>query len=140
MDYGRNVMKMNRNHIWLLLPVLILAAGSVFAKQHDVTECGTVIDEPGKYRVMNDMSCAPDVSGVEIIASDVKLDLRGYTISCDTSGKYPVGAVVILGENVRVRNGTASGCDDGIVLWFSVGARVSKMNLEIISTAGSHCS
>jgi len=140
MDNGRNVMKMNRNHIWLLLPVLMLAAGSVFAKQHDVTECGTEIDQPGKYRLMNDMSCAPDVSGVWITAPDVTLDLRGHTISCDASGDELVAAVIIGGdvdppsqmflENVRVRNGTASGCDDGILLWFSVGAKVSKMNLE----------
>ena len=133
-------MKMSRNHIWLLLPVLILAAGSVFAKQHDVTECGTEIDQPGKYRLMNDMSCAPDVSGIWITAPDVTLDLRGHTISCDASGDELVAAVIIGGdvdppsqmflENVRVRNGTASGCDDGILLWFSVGAKVSNMNLE----------
>ena len=131
-------MNMSRNHTWLLLPVLILVAGSVFAKQIDITECGTVIDEPGKYRVMNDLLACPFAEGgVIILASDVTLDLRGHTISCelDPAGLIPAGGVIVgwfVGgvQNVRIHNGTVTGCDDGILLAFTDGVRVMKMNLE----------
>ena len=130
-------MNMSRNHTWLLLPVLILVAGSVFAKQNDVTECGTVIDKPGKYRVMNDiLDCTPYEDGVLILTSDVTLDLRGHTISCARDPSVaPVGAVIVgwsVGDvqNVLIRNGTVIGCDDGILLGFTDGVKVTKMYME----------
>jgi len=149
MNYWRNVMRINRNHIWLLLPVLILAMGSVFAKQnkmkqYDITECGTVINEPGMYKVKNDLlDCPPTVpatatepeipgEGVVILASDVTLHLQGHTISCEqgyTAGIL-VGWLVEGIHNVVVRNGTVSGCDDGIVLGYTDNVTVKKMHLE----------
>ena len=134
-------MRINRNHIWLMLPVLILAMGSVFAKQndmkqHDITECGTVISEPGKYNIKNDLlDCSPAGGGVLIMTSDVTLDLKGHTISCKQDPSELAGAVIIgwpVGgfENVVVRNGTVSGCDDGILLWFTDNVTVTRMHLE----------
>ena len=129
-------MKMNRNHIWLLLPVLILAAGSVFAKQHNITECGTEIDQPGKYRLMNDLlDCPAPKAGVLIGASDVTLDLRGHTISCEQIVSMQAGVDVLWFENVRIRNGTVTGCDGGVVLFYSDNARVTKMSMSGNSSA-----
>ncbi len=131
-------MKKHGNYFLIFLPILLLVAGSVLAgPKHkapkNVTECGTIIAGPGKYKVVNDLACDPGEMGIKILASDVKLDLRGHTISCDT----PERSGVIVGDfgdpevfsNVRISNGTVSGCGVGVLLIFTDGARITKMSL-----------
>ena len=131
-------MKTSRNHIWLLLPVLILAAGSVFAKQHNVTECGTFLTEPGKYKLVNDLlDCPGPVDGIVILGSDITLDLKGHEITC--AGDTFIGGVVVVGtpeavvRNVTVKNGHVSNCFDGIVILMTEDSKITK-----ISSTGNH--
>lgn len=111
--------------------LLILAAGTVLAgPPQPVSECGTVINAPGKYRLMNDLlDCTAPNQGVVIEAPDVTFDMRGHTISCDADATEElVGAVLVFDvSNVRIRNGSVFGCDDGILLWGTDGAQVTKM-------------
>ena len=128
-------MKPGRIVIWMFLPVLLLAVGSVLAAPPQaISECGTVITEPGKYRVVNDLACAPGDMAVRILASDVMLDVGGHTISCDT----PDRSGLIVGDgwlpevfsNVRIRNGAVNGCAVGVLIWFADGVRVTNMSFS----------
>ena len=128
-------MNMSRNHTWLLLPVLILVAGSVFAKQFDVTECGTVIDKPVKYRVMNDiLDCTPWEDGVVILTSDVTLDLRGHTISCARDPSVaPVGNLITDGFFGIMLYGVEESAvpPDDPVIWPVASGNLVKHNMAL---------
>ena len=120
----------------LIAVALVLVAGTALAKPPiPVSECGTVITEPGKYRVTQDLFCLPDQRGIQIFASDVTLDLKGHTITCDTSGEERVGGVVIgdfsepdvVLDNVWVKNGTVTGCNDGVIFLYSQSGKATKI-------------
>jgi parallel beta-helix repeat protein len=113
---------------------LVLVAGAAMAKPPvPISECGTVVTEAGKYRVTQDLNCGPDQQGIEVLASDVTVDLRGHTINCDASGEFLVGAVLVgdyfdptfVLENVTVKNGTVSGCDDAVIYFFTRGGKIT---------------
>jgi parallel beta-helix repeat protein len=116
----------------MFLPALLLAAGSVLAAPPQlVTECGTVITEPGNYLLANDLVGCPD-SGVSIFSSDVTLDLKGYTISCADNG-LRLGGVMAWGtedaflQNVTIKNGGVTGCSDGILFAYVEDSKIWKM-------------
>jgi parallel beta-helix repeat protein len=125
-------MKMRENYFWITLPALMLAAGSLLAgPPQAVTECGTFITEPGKYRLVNDLVDCP-VSGVEILSSDVTLDLMGYTVSCAYNGLRN-GGVMAWGEpgapvrNVKITNGQVTGCSDGVLIAWAEDSKITKI-------------
>ena len=116
--------------------VLVLVAGTALAKPPiPISECGAVITEPGKYQVTQDLFCLPDQQGIQIFASDVTLDLKGYTITCDTSGEERVGAVLIgdffdpdfVVEDVWVKNGTVSGCNEAVIFFYGQSGKATQI-------------
>jgi parallel beta-helix repeat protein len=112
------------------LPVLMLVAGYALAgPPQAVTDCETYITEPGMYFLANDLVECEDV-GVLILASDVTLDLKGYTVSCADNGLRTGGVIAGLSvpvSNVTVRNGGVTGCADGIVLAWAEDSKITKM-------------
>jgi len=119
---------------WLLVPLFLLAAFPVFAgPPQAVDSCPYYIDEPGKYRLTKDLlDC---IGGVGIIASDVTLDLKGHTISCAESTARSGGVWTGIDRNdefvpvhnVKITNGTVTGCSDGILLAVAEDSKVTKM-------------
>ena len=134
-------MKKHGNYFLILLPILLLVAVSVLAapKQagpkhgapKDVTECGTVLAEPGNYKLAHDLLDCPG-GGIQIVGSDIKLNLKGHKISCAENG-LPTSGVIVwsLSEgmisNVTVKNGHVSNCRDGIVLVQTEDSKVMNM-------------
>jgi parallel beta-helix repeat protein len=112
-------MNMQKN-FWNFLPALLLLAGTVAAGNTPVTECGTVLTEPGNYKLANELLDCPG-DGVAIMGSDIRLDLKGHEISCG-DGVSPVAGILVLGNeenavrNVTVSNGRVSNCNDGVLL------------------------
>ena len=49
-----------------------------------ITDCGTVISEPGRYFLANDLKECLD-SGISITVSHVEIELRGHTIQADSN-------------------------------------------------------
>jgi hypothetical protein len=100
-----------------------------------ISDCGTVIIEPGKYVVTQDLFCAPDQWGIEVLASEVTVDLQGHTITCDASGEVDVAAVFVgnfsgttfVTEDVWIKNGTVAGCDNAIVFWYGQSGKATKI-------------
>lgn len=113
------------------LAVLISVTGMAWAGDETVTDCRTIIDQPGHYSVANDILDCPE-GGVTIVSSDVVLDLKRHEISCINNGEF-IGGVVVLGtpdtpvRNVTVKNGYVSNCADGIVLQDAEGCLVTGM-------------
>ena len=73
-------MKIHKFCLWALLPVLLLMAGSAVAGVQHITQCGTVIDEPGSYKLKNDLLDCTEI-GITNSSSDVKLDLMNHEIT-----------------------------------------------------------
>jgi len=128
-------MKILKPRVWALLPVLFLMAGDALGGVQRITECGTVIDEPGTYKLKSDLIGCPE-GGIEISSSNVKLDLMNHEISC--SGGFAGIAVAGSSEeplrNVTIKKGHVSNCPYGIVLIFTEASKIMKMtssgNLE----------
>ena len=127
---------MRRSYRFAIASVLVLIAGVALARPPvPVSECGTTISEPGKYRLVNDLVDCTE-NGVTITGSDIVLDLDGHSISCDTDG----GLLRLVGvfvwswmdwstiSNVTVKNGHVSDCADGILLAFTKDSKVKKMS------------
>jgi parallel beta-helix repeat protein len=127
-------MKKHVNYFLILLPILLLVAGSALADpkkagpnhgaSKNVTECGTVLTEPGNYNLVNDLLDCSN-GGVWIAGSDITLNLKGHEISCvDAGGDLPTAASGVYAEdpsgamlrNATIKNGYTSNCHDGIVL------------------------
>jgi len=119
------------------LAVLLLAAAPALAgKPVPISECGTKVYDPGKYFVTQDLYCDAGQQGIEVFSSDVTVNLKGHTITC-AQGAGWVGAVLVGGfdgddvydglTNVRVKNGTVSGCNDGVIFFFTESGEISKI-------------
>jgi parallel beta-helix repeat protein len=142
-------MKKHVNYFLILLPILLLVAGSALADPKkakagpnhgapkNVTECGAVLTEPGNYKLVNDLlDCS---EAVWIAGSDIALNLNGHEISCaDEIGEEAYSGIFVSppGEpgdddwgdvtfsNVTIKNGTVSNCHDGIVLVLTEDSKV----------------
>ena len=122
-------MKIRENYFLMLLPILLFAASFALAEPKNkgpnygskvVTECGTILTEPGNYKLIDDLLDCPG-NGIEIVGSDIVLNLHGYEIAC-ADNDLEVGGVIVYStseamvRNVTIKNGYVSNCRDGIVL------------------------
>ena len=84
---------------------------------HDFTAvvCGDVLTASGTYVLTADLVC--DAPAVVILATHVRLDLRGYSITnaLPISDEDQAG-VVVAGTDVHVVNGTVSGFGLGVLI------------------------
>ena len=79
---------------------LARGGGSVKGGPVPITACGTIITEPGKYRLTTDLlGCG--VNGITIHSSDVTLHLGGHTIS-HAGGPSGTGLAVLNVSNVSI--------------------------------------
>lgn len=113
-------------------PLLLLTwAIPAAAANRPVSSCGTVISEPGSYKVVQDIACTtPGRSAITIVASDVRLSLNHHTIQ--GNGLVTVGIEAFGGplSNIRIHDhGTISGFTTGIFLFRTTRSQVSDLSL-----------
>ena len=96
----------------------------------DITFCDE-INQPGSYRVTQDLSCQSCPQCLLIDASNVTIDLQGHTISGDGSSSNSGIAVPQNSSlsNIEVRNGTVMSFGTGIDLSGTRGARVERVRV-----------
>lgn len=68
---------------------------------------GIVINEPGTYVFEKNLIWHPKSDGVAITiqASDVTLNMQGYSLKCVSSGFKTIGISAILSSNLQIKNG-----------------------------------
>src|ERR1051326_7927174 len=70
--------------------------------------CTYLITQPGSYYLTGNVTGASARSGIKIAASDVTLDLNGFTLT-GVSGSYVAIGVVGAPANVTVMHGVVTG-------------------------------
>jgi len=86
------------------------------------------ITEAGSYRLSGNLVVSDGANAINIMVSNVTLDLNGFTISGPGSNAISGGSTAING--VSVRNGTISGPSSGINLGNCTGCSVQQMLIE----------
>jgi parallel beta-helix repeat protein len=125
--------------------VLALVGGlglSVPQAQAVHISCGDTLGPGGNFVLDSDVGpCSGPGPALTLISAT--LDLAGHTVSCSTTSIY---GIEVEGKKSRVRNGTVSGCGNGVVLFdegfhevrritasgnttgFTVGSKRNKLN------------
>jgi len=115
----------------LACSILVLAfampAPAVSARVENITACGAVLDQPGAYKLSNDVLSCPGIA-ILVVSSDVNLNLGGHHISCDRlDGRLDVGIEISNVSRVSTRNGSVSDCDIGVDLFQSHHSKVTNV-------------
>jgi hypothetical protein len=100
-----------------------------------ITSCDTpgfpvTICTSGSYRLSSDLTVPSGAEGIEITASNVSLDLNGFTILLPASGSTPsICSIRTIGtlSLIRIQNGILSGGDCGFS-WAALPTRWSLMS------------
>src|SRR6266545_1761390 len=75
--------------------------------------CGAILGPGGTFVLDSDVGpCGGPGPALTLISAT--LDLAGHTVSCSTTSIY---GIEVEGKKSRVRNGTVSGCGNGVVLF-----------------------
>ena len=138
---------MNRK-VFVAVTILLftsLPTAPVLAGVTPISECGTVITTPGKYKLVQDLLLCPDeplfgppLGVITVASSGVDLNLQGHTITCDfvddvipsPAASTNAGVLVQPGfSNVNIKNGSISGCNDGVVLINNSNSSVKDMTV-----------
>jgi len=71
--------------------------------------CGDVLGPGGTFTLDSDVGpCATDPA---LTVDSAELNLNGFTVSCDTTA---TDGIEVIGDHAVVRNGTVTGCHDGV--------------------------
>jgi parallel beta-helix repeat protein len=112
-----------------------LSTTAVLADAEPIIECGTLISEPGKYELKQDLLLCP-WGGITISSSNVNLKLKGHTITCDVySGTSSIHSGVRVRtstgySDIHIKNGTVTGCNYGVYLVGANDSEVTNMTLN----------
>jgi hypothetical protein len=98
------------------------------------------ITTPGTYQLTANLNVSGGTNAILISASNVTLDLSGYSITCTRCGT--ASGIVATGSATLIENGSVSGFDGGTAetpgagIFFYAGAegRVSRMSVQDNST------
>jgi hypothetical protein len=127
-------------------------AGVVLINQSEavaggITSCDTAgfpvtICTSGSYRLSGDLNVPSGTDGIEITASNVSLDLNGFTIVLPVSGSTPsICSIKAIGSLslIRIQNGILSGGDCGVQLGSASNSLVSDVTIQtnVVTTSGA---
>lgn len=94
------------------------------------------LSRPGRYKLTGNLRVPAGVFGFEVTASDVTIDLNGFTMSSSPPGQATTGVFSESSNGLRVVNGTISGFGSNGIHQLS-GARGVVENMRILSNGGS---
>ncbi len=127
-------------------------AGVVLINQSEavgggITSCDTpgfpiTICTSGSYRLSGDLTVPTGLEGIEITASNVSLDLNGFTILLPATGSTPsICSIKAIGSLslIRIQNGILSGGDCGVQVGSASNSLVSDVPIQtdVVTTSGA---
>lgn len=89
----------------------------------------TVINQPGSYVVFRNITLHTPGTAIRIVASNVSLDLNGYTLA-GAGGAQGTGVSIVGVGGVRVHNGIVSRFGTGIEVSGSYNVRVEGLQIS----------
>ena len=89
------------------------------------------ITQPGSYYLTGDRLAAPGEYGIQITASNVTVDLNGYTLREMSSASGRSGIYIDGADNVEIRNGTIRDFPEAGIT--SSGDQIRIYNLRILN-------
>jgi uncharacterized repeat protein (TIGR01451 family) len=101
----------------------LMAGSKPLAQSPTVVSCGSVITAPGAYAVVADEICAAD--GIVIAASDVELDLGGFTLTGSPGEFFGLQAHRVT--NVRITGGAFVAFNIGIWMTEASDVRIADV-------------
>jgi parallel beta-helix repeat protein len=109
----------------------VVALAALAPLSASAVECGDVITQDTTLTA--DLTCGPGQTALIIGASNITLDLGGYTISGPFTGSLQTGGIGVLVAspytNVTIRNGTIRGFGIGVRLDTTSGNTVRNLTL-----------
>ena len=96
-----------------------------------VTNCGTVINQPGSYALANDLFC-DDVDGINIVADNVILMLNGHQITNIEQDDFANGITVGVGVLRGNKHVTIMG--PGTISFFNQGIDFEQVTQSTVSS------
>lgn len=90
------------------------------------------ISQPGSYQLSGNLNVPDGVSGIEITANHVTLNLNGFTIAGSPHTEGAAAIKILSQENVAIANGTVTGMYAGL---FFTG--VSHAHVEHVRAVGN---
>lgn len=125
----------------LAAPCAFAVDGVVLINQSTVMAAGGfpyTISQPGSYKLSGNLQSPTGSNGIIIAASNVTLDLNGFTISGSSAGPF-IGGVLLSARNApkatTVRNGTINGNGIFVDLGGTGGGTVLE-DLTLIESSG----
>jgi parallel beta-helix repeat protein len=116
---------------------LLLGSGPAIATDvHTIPSTGLVIDQPGTYTVTQDLFHGDSGAAILITASNVILDLNGYTLYGNFVGVFIYGIVVHSAQAVTVRNGRITGFSNDIRLSSSSNSTIENITASSFGNWG----
>lgn len=118
--------------------------GQVLVNQSTVMASGGfpyTISQPGSYKLSGNLVAPAGVNGIRVAASNVTLDLNGFTLSgppdpCDGFGCVPTfGITAASVTGTTIRNGTISGFSLPLVL--SLATQIVSEDLVVNGAGGT---
>ena len=101
-----------------------------------IPSAGYVINRPGSYYLVTNLNASGTTAGISVNASDVTLDLNGFTVS--GAAAFGNGVFLAIGvQNVLIENGTIRDCSEsGIVAGKTLGCTFRNLRVLNHSNAG----
>lgn len=101
------------------------ASSAAFAQPTPITQCGTVITQPGTYTVANDLSCFFQ-DGIDIVSDHVILMLNNHQISAFSDFGF-FGNGVSVGVGVTSGNSHVQVLGPGTITGFNAGINFERL-------------
>ena len=94
-----------------------------------------MINRPGRYKLRGNLSVPAGLVGIQVMASDVTIDLNGFTIRSAVPGEASGGVFVRDADRVRIANGTITGFQ-AFGIYLAEGEHDVVENMRILNTSG----
>jgi parallel beta-helix repeat protein len=113
--------------------LLLAAAALLFfpAFANAQINCGDTVGPGGNFNLTSDLVCSTDPAFT--IVGPVKVDLKGYTVTCDDEDN---DGIIIEGDGATLKNGTVTGCNDGVNAEESNDLFIQKITADLNDSEG----